>query len=417
MAYSFPPRGFTVDKNDICSPENGKVTTDSQKIAQSTGYNSSNNKRINNGTHNLGFCSQQAPTTTTRPVHPYQFPNEFGGNWMPPGPRHRGPRSCYYNHSSSMQTFQQQPFDNNWPRPRPFRHDVPGNFQGIHHDIMSRGAKRSHNIQNGQSSIKKKSKKNFRKNDLAEKLDFNCDRCDRGFKTEDKFQEHINSHVKCEYPGCSFEGAFKIVRQHKGMQHAPNSKPIGRLETSEEIEKWKEERRKRYPSFKNVMNKETKLNDRIRSGNVLKTKEFGKMKHKSEIMDKSNKSHPKSEHQELKENIVGSLGSLVASYGSDSENSSEEGEIREETKTPVPSAPPLVPQINNAQAVKKMSWQEKRKLRKKETKFKKNRGKVEIKKRKNLLEMLLAGDIRHERNVLLQCLKYIINKGFFDTNA
>ena len=36
-----------------------------------------------------------------------------------------------------------------------------------------------------------------------------------------------------------------------------------------------------------------------------------------------------------------------------------------------------------------------------------------------LLEMLLAPDIRHERNVILQCVPYIIKKDFFglDTNS
>ncbi|CAI9616087.1 unnamed protein product [Staurois parvus] len=35
-------------------------------------------------------------------------------------------------------------------------------------------------------------------------------------------------------------------------------------------------------------------------------------------------------------------------------------------------------------------------------------------KRTTLLEMLLARDIRHERNVILQCVKYIYHNNFFD---
>jgi len=38
------------------------------------------------------------------------------------------------------------------------------------------------------------------KRDLAENNKFFCDRCDRGFKTEEKYKEHTAQHLKvCGY--------------------------------------------------------------------------------------------------------------------------------------------------------------------------------------------------------------------------
>jgi len=39
-------------------------------------------------------------------------------------------------------------------------------------------------------------KRKVDKRDLAENNKFYCDRCDRGFKTEDKYTEHTAQHQK-----------------------------------------------------------------------------------------------------------------------------------------------------------------------------------------------------------------------------
>ncbi len=52
-------------------------------------------------------------------------------------------------------------------------------------------------------------------------------------------------------------------------------------------------------------------------------------------------------------------------------------------------------------------------------KNKNQRGKVEVRgslhsKKPTLLQQLLADEIRHERNILLQCVRYIVDRNFFE---
>jgi hypothetical protein len=49
--------------------------------------------------------------------------------------------------------------------------------------------------------VKKKVKVN--KRELPENNAFYCDRCDRGFKTSDKLQEHVDQHVKVTHYICT----------------------------------------------------------------------------------------------------------------------------------------------------------------------------------------------------------------------
>ncbi|CAB1422246.1 unnamed protein product [Pleuronectes platessa] len=104
-----------------------------------------------------------------------------------------------------------------------------------------------------------------------------CDTCERGFKNQDKYDEHMAQHVKCSVPDCSFTAHEKIVSIHWRNNHAPGTKRI-KLDTAEEIAKWKEERRKNYPTLQNIEKKKKVMVAREETGGVLETAQFGRMR-------------------------------------------------------------------------------------------------------------------------------------------
>ncbi|XP_033121764.1 nuclear fragile X mental retardation-interacting protein 1-like isoform X2 [Anneissia japonica] len=440
MAYSFPPRGFSVFQNNVSAAE--KCDEGNASVPENPQCSSGNGEITHqlNDNQYFGYPPPRVVGPWSRPPHPHPFPNNFRGKRML-GPR---PRHCFP--PFSRDPFHRQNFDNNWPRP--YVHEGPPHLHGIEQfqnngypnsSFQMRHPNRKNHLRNnnvnktgpnfGQSAKKRKlnahtHQGNWSDNEaVINKFDFFCDMCDRGFKSDETYQEHLRSHVKCDVKGCKFEGAFKIVKQHKKMQHASNSKPIGSLETPEEVEKWRQERRKKYPTISNVQKKEAEVKERIRSGNVLKTKEFGKMKHKPETLESDQqKKTQKVEESQRDASCLGSLGSLMAAYGeSDSEknnSSEEEGEIRMECQPVRQTMDDPNVQTMNDPGVKKLNWKEKRKLRRKEIKLSKKNKKVEhSNKRRNLLEMLLAPDIRHERNVILQCVRFIVSQKFFDKSV
>jgi hypothetical protein len=60
----------------------------------------------------------------------------------------------------------------------------------------------------------KAKKQKIDKRDLPENNQFFCEACDRGFKTDEKLKEHVDTHRKCNINGCKFEAAEKLVQIH-----------------------------------------------------------------------------------------------------------------------------------------------------------------------------------------------------------
>ncbi|RUS91190.1 hypothetical protein EGW08_001103 [Elysia chlorotica] len=113
------------------------------------------------------------------------------------------------------------------------------------------------------------------KRDLPENNAYFCDTCDRGFKTEEKYHEHVAGHMKCSYKDCPFIAAPKLVQLHISLQHRTGlAKKVWSMESEEDVKKWREERKRKFPTAANIAKKKEEHAERVARGEVLQTKDF-----------------------------------------------------------------------------------------------------------------------------------------------
>lgn len=82
-----------------------------------------------------------------------------------------------------------------------------------------------------------------------------CEGCDVNCRSEEEYQQHLSNHTPCTVSGCKFVGHPMIMKRHERQTHRDDaaSKEHSVGPSAEEIEQWKEERRKRYPTKQNVI--------------------------------------------------------------------------------------------------------------------------------------------------------------------
>lgn len=127
-----------------------------------------------------------------------------------------------------------------------------------------------------------------------------CDLCERGFKFPHQLEKHRSEHEKCWFENCTFEGHTQLLKKHIEVQHQSGLfQRIAKVETDEDIEKWREERRKRYPTASNIEARRQAQEERLKRGERITepTSRFGNMnnrkraqQHRSSATDKPNES-------------------------------------------------------------------------------------------------------------------------------
>lgn len=293
---------------------------------------------------------------------------------------------CFNNNNNNNNNMNGQRFQK-----RTFEHKNNGNH---FHQRNNHNSKNNNNANRNNGNKKQK----IDKRDLPENNKFYCEACDRGFKTEEKYKEHCDTHQTCGINGCKFMAAAKLVEIHFRNFHATglDKKVCGLVEikTSDEIQKYINERKKNFPSASNS-EKRSQFQMELESRGVrLNTQKYGKLNHAN-----NNKR----------------LISRPGNNKDDGDEKQDEKENRENGQ-----------EMNNVTSSKAKQRQKKRLFRKNKKNNKNKKmslfeRKADILKNKyskpTLLQRLLADDIRHERNILLQCVKYIVENNFFEKST
>ncbi|CAL1529995.1 unnamed protein product [Lymnaea stagnalis] len=174
------------------------------------------------------------------------------------------PQENFSNSNGSTTHFQGQGHT-------PWRGPNPTSFRGGFPPRGGQGGGRNQGF--------KKKKETVDKRLLPENNVFFCDICDRGFKNEELYKQHTDGHIKCSYKDCPFIAAPKLVQLHMSMQHKTGlAKKVWSLESEEDVNKWREERKRCFPTLENVEKKKQELAAKIARGECIQTKDFSKMK-------------------------------------------------------------------------------------------------------------------------------------------
>ncbi|KAI1302336.1 Nuclear fragile X mental retardation-interacting protein 1 [Halotydeus destructor] len=129
--------------------------------------------------------------------------------------------------------------------------------------------------QSSVESFKSNGNHNYRKS-FEPQSRITCDACNQTFFSDEELKSHLAEHVTCGLEGCSFQAHYKIVLSHQNGQHF-NMKSMAskliKLETPEDIAKWRQERKKNFPTLKKAIEIESskpKSERQSNNGNVVK---------------------------------------------------------------------------------------------------------------------------------------------------
>jgi hypothetical protein len=82
---------------------------------------------------------------------------------------------------------------------------------------------------------------------------FFCTPCSKAFKTKEMFEIHVEDHEECSHLGCGFSACEGVMKEHR-LVHTQRVQNWMKM-TSEEIEEWRDQRRRNWPTAENVKRK------------------------------------------------------------------------------------------------------------------------------------------------------------------
>lgn len=117
-----------------------------------------------------------------------------------------------------------------------------------------------------------------------------CNLCECNFKYPQQLQKHIDEHEKCWFDDCNFEGSSLLLHEHIEAKHqCVLFQRIAKIETDEDIEKWREERRKRYPTKANIEMRRLAQEERFKRGERIQepNHRFGNIQNRKSAQQRS----------------------------------------------------------------------------------------------------------------------------------
>ncbi|RZF39031.1 hypothetical protein LSTR_LSTR008621 [Laodelphax striatellus] len=111
-----------------------------------------------------------------------------------------------------------------------------------------------------------------------------CGSCDRGFSSEEDFETHCAGHVTCGLDGCTLSADPKVIDKHIKLQHKSGLYKRLVNENPHDIQKWIEERKRRFPTKQNVQENKERFEEMEKRGERLhkENDRFGKRKRGNE---------------------------------------------------------------------------------------------------------------------------------------
>ncbi|XP_070500397.1 FMR1-interacting protein NUFIP1 [Chironomus tepperi] len=192
-----------------------------------------------------------------------------------------------------------------------------------------------------------------------------CKYCQEGFSTDTELFQHRRSHAKCPYDDCKFNANDATIAIHIQKVHLKQNGlvKIQDLSTPEQIEKWREERRKRYPTTQNVILRQQIQEERQKRGERLNDskKRFGDGQQRDFVKNLGNRQHDNKRNHNNKQNRNNDRSKKFQKR-TDNEKS-EKSEVKDPATKPVENVKPektenfkspAVPQVaKKPQVVKK----------------------------------------------------------------
>ncbi|ETV90153.1 hypothetical protein H310_15013 [Aphanomyces invadans] len=117
--------------------------------------------------------------------------------------------------------------------------------------------------------------------------EWQCEPCEKHFAMKSQYDAHMLTHEQCWAPGCDFSASKRVVTSHYQVMHGQYAgSGLKEIEVEgqkfqvlvgnspEEITKWREERRKKWPSESNVKRKNEQMGERVQAGDIPANKKL-----------------------------------------------------------------------------------------------------------------------------------------------